>query len=308
MSDPLRPEPVEPETETASDSERSTGRDYELLDFGDGRKLERFGEVWLDRPSPAAERSVPQQPTLWGRAAYRYTRRHGEKGVWKPSAKHFDETLDESGFCLKLKLTPFGHVGVFPEQQQNWRWIQQRVRKGTKASSEPLRVLNLFAYTGGSTLAAASAGAHVTHVDSAKNVVQWARDNAALSQLEEAPIRWIAEDAMRFVNREVKRGNKYEAIILDPPTYGHGPKGERWRLSTDLMPLLNACAELLSERRQFIVFSCHSPGFGPAEVGAFLQQAFFGACTATVRSVPMSLTTSSGARLNAGVVARWPGQ
>jgi 23S rRNA (cytosine1962-C5)-methyltransferase len=203
---------------------------------------------------------------------------------------------------LGLRTTPAGQVGVFPEQAANWDWIGKRVR----AAQRPLKVLNLFAYTGGSTLAAAAAGAEVVHVDAARNVVQWARDNADLSGLSEAPIRWIDEDAGKFVRRELRRGNRYDAVILDPPSYGHGPKGEPWKIVQHLPGLLADCADVTKGQLAFVVLSCHSPGFGPAELEALVHDAFFGACQQGAVGRDMWLRSTDGRGLTAGSVARWP--
>ena len=277
---------------------------YELIDFGDARKLERFGPYLLDRPCPAAEGFGKANPEIWKTAAARYERGDAERGRWKKQTKlPADWTLRHETFGLSLKLTPFGHVGVFAEQAASWDWI---ARQATRAA-RPLRVLNLFAYTGGSTLAAAAAGCEVTHVDAAKNVVAWARGNAELSGLQNAPIRWIAEDAMRFVEREVRRGNTYDAVILDPPSYGHGPKGEVWKIGQSLFPLLKACDQLTKSQRAFILLSCHSPGFGPAELEALLADAIFGHCQGGVVARPLSLVSAAGGELPCGAVARWPG-
>ena len=289
--------------------------EYELLDFGDGRKLERLGELILDRPSPPAEKSTPANPKLWSQAMLRYERTSRMVGKWERISEAGKRTAGKQtpwplqfdcdpfpAFQFQLRLTDFGHVGVFAEQASNWDWIQKQVAR----SERQLKVLNLFAYTGGSTLAAAAAGAAVTHIDAAKNVVNWARKNAELSGLADHPIRWIAEDAQRFVERELKRGNFYDAVILDPPSYGHGPKGEVWKMSEHILPLLQRCAELTSESRAFVLFSCHSPGYGPAEVEALLADAFFGHCRAGARASRLSLRTKSGRVLPSGVVARWP--
>ena len=167
-----------------------------------------------------------------------------------------------TGRCvLELKRTNFGHLGLFPEQAANWPWIAEQV-----ASAPAMRVLNLFAYTGGSTLAAAAAGAEVVHVDAAKNIVAWARRNAALSGLADAPIHWIAEDALKFVKRELRRENRYDAVILDPPSYGHGAHGEVWRLSQHLPRLLELCGQLTAGRRRFMLLTCHTPDFEPARL------------------------------------------
>ncbi len=275
---------------------------YELVDFGQGRKLERFGEFLLDRPSPAADGQPKSHPQHWRQAVSRFERTRGERGGWRPAqALPKEWILDCGPFRLQLRPTPYGHLGVFPEQFENWSWIRQQVA----ARDQPLRVLNLFAYTGGSTLAAAAAGAEVVHVDAARNVIRWARENAKLSGLEQAPIRWIEEDARRFVQREQRRGNRYDAVILDPPSYGHGPKGESWKMSVDLLPLLRGCGKLTEQQRAFVLLTGHSPSFGPAEMTASLADALFGHCQAGVAARTLSLATADGRRLPAGVMARF---
>ena len=277
--------------------------EYELLDFGDGRKLERFGQFVVDRPCPAAENKPCNNIALWKDADGRFVRSSSNTGEWNwrresPEPWH----LGCGDFQLQLKPTEFGHLGVFPEQSANWQWIAERVRR----SDKPLKVLNLFAYTGGSTLAAAAAGAEVTHIDGAKNVVDWARHNAELSQLGQRPIRWIAEDAAKFVRRELRRGNYYDAVILDPPSYGHGPKGEVWKLASDLAPLLADCAELVQRRPAFFLLTCHTAGFGPAELEAMLSDTLFGRCGQGVTTKKLSLQSTDGRRLASGIAARWP--
>ncbi len=292
-----------------------TSDHYELVDFGNGRKLERFGDTLLDRPCPAAEGKPVSIPDAWSEAAALFSRGAGSEGKWQPALpkskddNRRDWTISHGRTNFGLRMTPFGHVGVFPEQAGNWDWIARQVARSVKKdpAAEPPKILNLFAYTGGSTLAAAAAGAQVVHVDAAKNTVAWARENAAASGLDQSPIRWIVEDAARFVQREVKRGNKYNAVILDPPSYGHGPKGEPWKLGDHLHDLLRGCKELTSENRQFVLLTCHSPGFDEAAAEAILAQTFFGHCGAGATARSMYLTTSSGRRLHAGVAARWPG-
>ena len=209
---------------------------------------------------------------------------------------------------LELKRTDFGHVGLFPEQAENWDWIAEQVRRSPSSdSASPMKILNLFAYTGGSTLAAAAAGAGVTHVDAARNIVAWARHNAELSALGDAPIRWIAEDAAKFVKREIRRGNRYDAVILDPPSYGHGTRGEAWRLAEDLPRLLALCAELTAGRPRFVLLTCHTPGFSPLLLRELLASSFGSAPSAQIDSAPMVLVSSSGQTLPSGVVARWVG-
>ena len=285
--------------------------DYELLDFGDGRKLERFGAWVLDRPCPTAVGVERAKPQAWGKAAARFDGDRAADGEWAPTAAKWtsreavvDVPLGNGrAFRMMLEPLPSGQIGVFPEQLENWRWIAARVA----ASATPLKVLNLFAYTGGSTLAAVAAGANVVHVDAAKSVVGRARQNAAASELEDAPARWIVEDVLKFCRREVKRGNRYDAIILDPPTYGHGPKGEEWNIRRDLLPLLELCGELTERRPKFLLLSCHSPGIGLAELSAYLSEGIFGSCGQPPRTMELSLATGDGRRLPSGVAARWPG-
>lgn len=278
---------------------------YELLDFGRGRKLERFGQFVLDRPSPPAEKASPADPDRWHEATATFRRSADSKdqGRWDPgSALPKTWQIRHRETIFELKPTEFGHLGVFVEQAANWDWIAGRVRK----AGRPIDVLNLFAYTGGSTLAAAAAGARVTHVDAAGNVVDWARRNAVHSGLADAPIRWIADDARRFVARELRRGRLYDAVILDPPSYGHGPSGNTWKLQRHLMPLLRDCAKLTAECRAFILLTAHSRGVGPAELSAYLADGIFGHCQTEPTARNLTTKAADGRRLNSGVVARWP--
>ena len=288
-------------------------QDYEFLDAGNGRKLERFGAVVLNRPAPPAEGLKKRFSKLWKTATARYERTENETGVWKP-AKALPEKWPVSigPVTFELRPSPFGHVGVFPEQATQWAWIANKIRKANR----PLRVLNLFAYTGGSTLAAAAAGAEVTHVDSAKNIVERAKRNAVLSNLENKPVRWIVEDVPKYCQRELKRKSYYDAILLDPPTYGHGTKGESWKITRDLLPLLETCRQLLTNRFAFFLTTCHSPGIGPAELSAYLSEGIFGSCAQNPKSGAMVLgnaadsamdnTSENAPSVPAGVFARWP--
>jgi 23S rRNA (cytosine1962-C5)-methyltransferase len=285
---------------------------YELLDFGDGRKLERFGEAILNRPCPAADGVAKSHPELWNQITARFRGPRVGDGSWSPAPKTWmppEWCLPQQGeapFRLALDALPSGQVGAFPEQRENWTWISRAVAKAQATVGRPAKVLNLFAYTGGSTLAAAAAGAEVVHIDAAQNIVDRARENAALSGLAEKPVRWIAEDAEKFCRRELKRGNQYDAVILDPPTYGHGPKGELWKIDTDLLPLLQLCGELTAESRAFVLVSCHSPGIGPAELAAYLAEGIFGDCGNPPAAGELNLVTATGRKLSAGVYARWP--
>jgi 23S rRNA (cytosine1962-C5)-methyltransferase len=291
--------------------------EYQLLDFGEGRKLERFGDYVVDRQAPAADGIVRAHPELWSQAAARFEllghQRGGERGRWIPADALRDQwTIAFGPLRFELKPTDFGHLGAFPEQAANWEWIARQVQTAATDGTRP-KVLNLFAHTGGSTLAAALAGAEVVHVDSAKSAVAWARRNAQLSGLADAPIRWIVEDAMRFVERELKRGNRYGGVILDPPSYGHGPAGETWKLEDDLPELLTACAKLIADGPGFILLTCHTPSVTLTVASDLLSRALSSLCEATARAGQgrcltadeLSLVAGSGRRLPCGVCARW---
>ena len=263
---------------------------YQALDFGEGRRLERFGGLVLDRPCPTAEFLNKKSPSRWATAdavfqideiTSKKSNVSAERGSWIAKTdlgrSFFTNELKENNInspawqirhdqaFFELHGTPFGHVGIFPEQAENWDAIKVFCQRQTQAKSEPtdaFRVLNLFAYTGGSTLAAALGGSEVVHVDAAKNIVGWARQNADISQIAPSQIRWISEDAQKFVRRELKRGNTYHGVILDPPSYGHGSKGEVWRLTKHLPGLLFNCLTLLkSDLACFVLLTCHTPGF-----------------------------------------------
>ena len=242
--------------------------DYELLDSGDGRKLERFGRVTLARPCAQALWR-PSCPALWTRATASFDREDGNRWHGR-SALPKDWTIATAGMRFKLGGTDFGHLGLFPEQRAQWRWIREKVN-GERGK---VSVLNLFAYSGGSTVAAAQGGAEVCHLDAAKGMVQWARENAALNGLADHPIRWIADDAHKFMAREVRRGRRYDAIILDPPTFGHGANGETYKIERDLKTTLELTRQLLSEHPIFVLFSSHSPGLSCRVAENILGQIF----------------------------------
>jgi 23S rRNA (cytosine1962-C5)-methyltransferase len=278
--------------------------EYQLLDFGAGRKLERFGPYVVDRPSPAAEGVRQRTPDAWERADARFERSTGQRGRWtfhRQLAATWPMQLGP--MSLALKFTDYGQIGLFPEQARNWDWIVEQVH----AQQRPLKVLNLFAYTGGSTLAAAAAGAEVAHVDAAANVVAWARRNAASSRMEEAPIRWITEDALRFARRELKRRNHYDAVILDPPAYGHGPGGEVWKLEEHLGELLESCLELTRRDRAFLLLTCHSGELARAEglLRAAIELAPELRSSGQIAASDMLLPSAAGGRLPSGAMVRW---
>ncbi len=283
---------------------------YELLDFGEGRKLERMGGLLLDRPSPAAIGESRRQSDLWEKCAARYETTTDEvpgdaRGTWRSRNALPPQWLARwQSLTLELRPTPFGHVGLFPEHAENWDWLTRLIAERT-ATGGKARMLNLFAYTGGATLAAAAAGAAVAHVDAARNVVGWARHNAELSGLSQAPIRWLAEDASLYVARERRRGKQYEVIVLDPPSYGHGPKGQTWVLERDLPRLLADCAAILSSEALGVLFTCHSPGFGPRALRAALLAAGLPVKEGRGEANDMWLKTADGRQLHAGGAVRW---
>ncbi|MGH2511855.1 MAG: class I SAM-dependent methyltransferase, partial [Candidatus Limnocylindrales bacterium] len=258
--------------------EQPSGPGYALLDVGDARRLERFGGLTLDRPAPSAEGHLARDPAAWARADGRYDRedrgRVGhERWTTRDGAPIEPWNLRDDELAFELRLAGGGQVGYFPEQAANRRWIGRQVRRIAATSGPPPAVLNLFGYTGASTVAALAAGASATHVDAARSAVAWARRNAALNGLTEAPVRWISDDAIAFAERELRRGRRYAGVVLDPPSYGHGTGGHAWRLAPGLPALLATCAELLQDGAAFIVLTAHTPGFGPERLGEALLEA-----------------------------------
>ncbi len=275
---------------------------YQLLDFGEGRKLERFGTHILDRPSVVAENKPKSHPDQWSAATARYDQTGPDQGEWRPlAAVDQSWSIRHESVIFQLKSSPLGQVGIFPEQAHNWDWIARQVAR----AGQPIKVLNLFAYTGGSTLAAAQAGAEVVHVDAARNMIARAKSNAESSGLADASIRWITEDAFRFAKREVKRGKRYDAVILDPPSYGHGPKGQVWRLTTGIKPLLRACGELTGGQFAFVLLTCHTPGYGESELRSLLAESLVTDSPKAIRCGPLMLTAPDGRMLRSGMFARW---
>ena len=274
---------------------------YELLDLGDERRLERFGDRVVDRPLSTAiapRRSIP----AWSRADLRFDR---ESGWAAPSGNRIEPwTMEVDGLTFELRPAAGGQVGWFPEHQEPGRWLAARARERSALGTPP-RILNLFAYTGAATVAIAAAGGSVTHVDSARTSVAWARRNARLSGLAEAPIRWIVDDVVAFVRREARRERRYDGVVLDPPSYGHGRPGV-WRIAADLPALLEACASLLVPDDPFVMLTAHTPGFDPDHLTDLLVGALETA-PARVESGSLELMASSGVRLRAGAFARWPG-
>ena len=237
-------------------------KDYELIDASRGEKLERWGGVILRRPDPQIVWSVPdhEKSALWSKADARYIRSAKGGGSWR-TFKKIPESWTIGYKNLKFRITPMGfkHTGLFPEQAANWDWFSDIIKSSGRARPD-VRVLNLFAYTGGASLAALEAGASVCHVDAAKGMVARAKENASLSGLSELPIRYIVDDVKKFVGREIRRGRKYEGIIMDPPSYGRGPGGEVWKIEDELFELIELCAELLSDDPMFFLVNTYTTG------------------------------------------------
>lgn len=274
---------------------------YQLLDFGEGRKLERFGEYLIDRACPAAAAFSKHGSANWDMAAA-VVNEEGEivRGDPDQLSARAQWSISYGRVKFKLKLTPFGHVGVFPEQAGNWMWFEELLR-GRPRSSPPLRALNLFAYTGGSTLVLASLGVQVVHVDASAPAVNWARENAQQSALSDHPIRWIVDDARKFVAREQRRGNQYDLVVLDPPGFGHGPRGQRWEIQRDLAPLLRACCSLLDQRRpSHLLLTAHSPHPDQHTAVQLVTQL----TSARACSDRLNLVDPAGRQLNAGYYVR----
>ena len=253
--------------------------DYELLDTGDGEKLERFGRYVVRRPEPQAiwRKSLHEREWLKADASFLRDAKSEERGEWKlkpemPSRWNVRFDYKDMHLRMRLALTSFKHVGIFPEQAANWAFIYDTIDELKQSGIERPKVLNLFAYTGGATLAARSAGADTTHVDSVKQVVTWSRENMESSGLD--GVRWIVEDAMKFVEREVRRGNKYHGIILDPPAYGRGANGEKWVLEDDICNMLECCAQLLEKSNAFLVLNLYSMGLSSMLARIAVHQAF----------------------------------
>jgi 23S rRNA (cytosine1962-C5)-methyltransferase len=283
---------------------------HELIDAGGGRRLERFGALVVDRPAPMAE-DPPRDPDAWTATDLRFDRYVGWTSVADGEPQPW--VVEDGDLRFELRPTDTGQVGLFPEQGPNRAWVRSAIAD-TIASATPsadadadaapaLSVLNLFAYTGAATLSAAAAGATVAHVDGSRPAVAWARRNAELSGLADRPIRWLVDDVETFVGREIRRGRRYDAVILDPPSYGHGSRGSTWRLEDRLDQLLDACAELTGDDPAFALLTAHTPGFGPERLAEALAGAF-GRRPSEVEAGELVLRARSGAHLRLGAWAR----
>lgn len=285
-------------------SENST-HSYALLDSGRGRKLERFGRFVIARPCSQAVWEPLLPESTWQKADAIFMREGDTKWTHRHADLNTAWQIEVANLEFKISPTDFGHLGIFPEQRNFWEWIQKTLKQAQLNGRKELHVLNLFAYSGGSTLAAAKAGAHVCHLDASKGMVAWARENATLNKLENAPIRWIVDDVGKFLQRELRRGRRYDAIILDPPSFGRGSQGEVFKIEEHLPEILKYCRSLLTEQPLFILFSCHTPGYTPIAMHHLLTQMMAG-CEGKIDSGEMVLSGQSGVMpLPSGTYARW---
>ena len=279
-------------------------KDYEVLDTSDGEKLERWGDYILVRPDPQVIWSTGHDAKEWKQKNGHYHRSVKGGGQWEFFDLPNEWTISYRELTFHLKPFSFKHTGLFPEQAVNWDWFSDKIR----SAKRPVKVLNLFAYTGGATLAAAAAGASVTHVDASKGMVTWAKENAASSGLSDAPIRWIVDDCVKFVEREIRRGNHYAAIIMDTPSYGRGPKGEIWKIEDSVFPLIKLCAQLLTDKPLFFLVNSYTTGLQPAVLRYMIATAlekYDGTVTADEIGLPVS---SNGLVLPCGASGRFEGK
>lgn len=274
--------------------------DYKLIDSGEGRRLERFGQYILDRPDPEVLWLKSLSPEVWKRADARF-----EKNWIKKTQIPTSWEISANGLKFKLKLTPFKHTGIFPEQDWEWEYINKQISEYVNKTNKKPNVLNLFAYTGAATMFAAKSGAKVTHVDASRPAITWANENRDLNDLTHTPIRWIIDDALTFVNREIKRGVKYDAVIMDPPVYGHGPTGKPWDFARDFPKLLNSTRQVLSEKPLFVLVNAYASSISPTTLANTLADYFKG-FEGKIDFGELNLKEKSRNRiLSTGVWARW---
>ncbi len=276
--------------------------DYELLDCGGGERLERWDRQVLVRPDPQAIWETPREHPAWRKAGGRYLRSSTGGGHWEKKALPESWKIRYGDLIFQVKPMNFKHTGLFPEQAVNWDFMAEKI----KHAGRPVRVLNLFAYTGGATAACARAGASVCHVDAAKGMVAWARENARLSGLGEAPIRWIVDDCAKFVEREIRRGKSYDAIVMDPPSYGRGPGGEVWKLEENLYPFIELCEKVLSENPLFVIVNSYTTGLAPSVLTYLMELIFSRRHGGHTVSGELGLpVTETGLVLPCGSTGRW---
>lgn len=271
-------------------------KDYEVIDCSQGEKLERWGKYLLVRPDPQVIWDTPKREKGWKRMNGHYHRSSKGGGEWEffdlPQewTIHYNLPINKE-LTFHLKPFSFKHTGLFPEQAANWNWFSTLIADAVK-SGRPVKVLNLFAYTGGATIAAAAAGASVTHVDASKGMVTWAKENAVSSRLGDAPIRWLVDDCVKFVEREIRRGNHYDAIIMDPPSYGRGPKGEIWKIEESVYPLVQLCSQILTDDPLFFLINSYTTGLQPA-VLSYMMHTVLGKYNGTITAEEIGLPVSS---------------
>ena len=280
-------------------------KDYEVLDTSGGEKLERWGKYVLVRPDPQVIWNTPKDDPLWRKYDARYARSSTGGGKWANLRlpEHWQVKYRELTF--NVKPMNFKHTGVFPEQAANWDFIMETIR----GAGRPINALNLFAYTGGATLACAAAGASVCHVDAAKGMVAWAKENAKSSGLEDRPIRWIVDDCAKFVEREIRRGRRYDAITMDPPSYGRGPSGEIWKLEENLWPFVQLVSQVLSDKPLFVIINSYTTGLAPSVVGYIMDSIFTKRFGGHSECGELGLPVKdSGLVLPCGSTGRWTGK
>lgn len=278
-------------------------KDYELIDTGGGEKLERWGQYTLRRPDPQAIWPITGNEKAWAKADAHYHRSSSGGGNWEYLKKLPQQwTIRHGELEFYVEPTGFKHTGLFPEQAVNWNWMERKIREAGRKIS----VLNLFAYTGGATVAVANAGAEVCHVDAAKGMVARAKENLALSKLADKPVRFIVDDVVKFVNREIRRGRKYDAVIMDPPSYGRGPNGELWKIEDELYGLISLCIDILSSEPLFFLVNSYTTGLSPTVIGNMLrlsiQKKFGGSVNADEVGIR---ATATGLILPCGAAGRW---
>ena len=277
-------------------------KDYEIIDCSKGEKLERWGDYILLRPDPQVLWDLPRNNPAWKNLNGHYHRSNKGGGEWEFMNLPEQWSINYKELTFHLKPFTFKHTGLFPEQAVNWDWFGEKIRNANRE----IKVLNLFAYTGGATLAAAKAGAKVTHVDASKGMVSWGKENAASSGLADAPIRWLVDDCVKFVEREIRRGNHYDGIIMDPPSYGRGPKGEIWKLEEKIHPFIALASKLLSDDPLFFLVNSYTTGLAPAVLTYMISTEVASKFGGTVRSEEIGLPVrESGLVLPCGASGRW---
>lgn len=279
-------------------------KDYEVLDTSSGEKLERWGDYLLVRPDPQVLWNTPKTHAGWKKRNGHYHRSSKGGGEWEFHSLPEEWQISYTPLSLSFRLKPFSfkHTGLFPEQAANWDWFSERI----KTAGRPVKVLNLFAYTGGATLAAARSGASVTHVDASKGMVTWAKENAAVSGLSDAPIRWLVDDCVKFVEREIRRGSRYDAVIMDPPSYGRGPKGEIWKMEDSIFSFIELTSQLLSAQPLFFLINSYTTGLQPAVLSYMMQTVLSPRFNGIVESDEIGLpVTGNGLVLPCGASGRW---